>query len=174
MNSRLPVSDRFTWAVSVLRPAPTDRLLEIGCGTGILLQKLAALLTEGSVTGVERSPAGIRSARARNRSYIEQGRVHLIAADFIHFAPDGPLFDKVTGFNVSALWLKPLLYLPLIRAQLRPSGSFYCFYQPPFDKTAELVRIAHDVFRRHHFNIQEVLIEPMKPAPAFCIHAVPS
>jgi protein-L-isoaspartate O-methyltransferase len=51
------VAERFEWAVEVIDPAPSQRLLEIGCGQGVAVSLIAPLLSTGSITAIDRSKA---------------------------------------------------------------------------------------------------------------------
>lgn len=39
----MPASERLAWAAEVVAPSPSDRVLEVGCGHGVLLSLLADL-----------------------------------------------------------------------------------------------------------------------------------
>jgi SAM-dependent methyltransferase len=62
MASRVP--DRIAWAVDVLSAGPADRLLEIGCGTGVALELVCDRLGDGQITGIDRSEGDHRSGAA--------------------------------------------------------------------------------------------------------------
>jgi ubiquinone/menaquinone biosynthesis C-methylase UbiE len=44
---------------------PTMRVLDLGCGTGIISQAIARFLTSGSIVGVDRSPSMVLAAQNR-------------------------------------------------------------------------------------------------------------
>ena len=94
-------SARLTWAAGVVAPQPGERVLEVGCGHGVLVALLAD--RAGEVLGVDRSPTMVAAAARRNRAAIEAGRVRLQAVP-LHDADLGPhAFDVVVSFNVRAL-----------------------------------------------------------------------
>jgi 16S rRNA A1518/A1519 N6-dimethyltransferase RsmA/KsgA/DIM1 with predicted DNA glycosylase/AP lyase activity len=42
------INERFIWAASILSVRPTDHILEIGCGAGILTEQIAVHLKSAS------------------------------------------------------------------------------------------------------------------------------
>ncbi len=63
-ESHLPIVAP-TLALMDLQPA--DRVLDVGCGSGWLVRRLAALVPNGSVMGIDVSDEMIRRAQARER-----------------------------------------------------------------------------------------------------------
>ena len=72
---RVTASDRLVWAAGVVAPQPGERVLEVGCGHGVLVSLLAE--RAGLVLGVDRSPAMVAAAGRRNRAAVHAGRVEL-------------------------------------------------------------------------------------------------
>jgi SAM-dependent methyltransferase len=95
-------SARQSWAAGVVAPQSAERVLEVGCGRGVLV----ALLAEraGEVLAVDRSPAMVAAAGRRNREAVEAGRVRLQAAALADADLGSDPFDAVVGFDVRAFW----------------------------------------------------------------------
>jgi len=93
-------SARLTWVVGVIAARPGERVLEVGCGHGVLVALLADRAAE--VLGIDRSPTMVTAAGRRNRAAVEAGRVRLQAAALsdADLGPDP--FDAVVSFNVRA------------------------------------------------------------------------
>ncbi|MGK5559044.1 SAM-dependent methyltransferase [Actinomadura kijaniata] len=128
-----PVPERLRWAVETLRVAPDDRLLEIGCGSGVAVDLVCRRLDRGHILAVDRSETAIARAGRRNAAHVAAGRATLRAAtpDRLDLPP-GPRFDKVFAVNVNLFWTRsPRPELDLIRTWLKPSGALYLFYEPP-------------------------------------------
>ena len=70
----MKLNERFIWAVSVLDIKPTDNVLEIGCGAGILAEQIANKLTTGKITAIDKSMPMIKIASRRNKIFIETGK----------------------------------------------------------------------------------------------------
>ena len=97
-----PPSERLTWTADVVAARAGERVLEVGCGHGVLV----ALLAEraGQVLGVDRSATMIAAARRRNRSAIDAGRVRVQAAALRDAELGAEPFDVVVSVNVRAFW----------------------------------------------------------------------
>ena len=115
-------SERLAWTAALVDPAAGDRILEVGCGHGVLVALLAERVGTGHVVGVDRSPTMIAAAARRNRTAVDAGAVrlqaaHLTAADL----PDGG-FDVVVSFNVRTFWTPPGPEWDVVRRVLAPDG----------------------------------------------------
>lgn len=105
-----------------LRPA--DHVLEIGCGRGRTVARVARALVEGQVTGVDHSDAVIRAAARRCRRLIEDGRVRLEVADSARLPFADGSFDKAYCVHTIYFWANPIEHLREIRRVLETSGRF--------------------------------------------------
>lgn len=111
--------------------APGDALLEVGCGSGRALLRLAPRLRGGFAVGVDPSPLMLRHAAMRLRPWIEQGRVRLLegwTAQLPSF-PDGA-FHKAFGVHVAPIWDEPHANVAELRRVLRPGGCLVLGYRP--------------------------------------------
>ncbi|MDU8928464.1 class I SAM-dependent methyltransferase [Alisedimentitalea sp. MJ-SS2] len=98
---------------------PTDRVLEIGCGTGTTAIKLAPD-AEG-ILGTDLAPAMIGIARQRALEAGAENVTFSVAP--VEDLPEGP-FDVVMGFNLLHLLRDLNGSLADISARLRPGGLF--------------------------------------------------
>lgn len=95
------------WVAQLLDVHPTDRVLEVGFGSGVVVAWLAARATAGLVAGVDPSPEMVGQALARNREAVRGGRVDLRCASVESLPfPDGQ-FDKVLAINAVQVWPDP-------------------------------------------------------------------
>ena len=96
----MAVSERLAWAAGVVAPRLGERVLEAGCGHGVLV----SLLADPRVHGPRRRPvpAMIAAAGRRNRTAVEAGRVRLQAALLQDADLGADPFDVVVAFNVRA------------------------------------------------------------------------
>ena len=112
-----------------MAPEPGDRLLEIGCGSGVAVSLVCERLAGGRITAIDRSPTAIGRAAARNAGHVAAGRAVLRTADLESLRPtdlpEGPGgYDKVFAMSVNLFWVcTPTRELDPIRALLKPDGT---------------------------------------------------
>ena len=113
-------SERLAWAAGVVAPAAADRVLEVGCGHGVLLSLLAEWA--GEVVGVDRSATMTAAAHRRNAEAVAEGRVRLVTAPLTDADVGTTPFDVVVSFDVRAFWTPPAPEWDLVRRLLAPGG----------------------------------------------------
>jgi ubiquinone/menaquinone biosynthesis C-methylase UbiE len=107
--------------LEVLEAKPGERILELGCGHGRALRRVAE--ASGCAVGVDPSPVMCGVAKRHNRRVIEAGRVRVERGDSRHIPERDASFDKV--FSVHTLYFWPDLHEGLreIRRVLRSGGD---------------------------------------------------
>lgn len=110
----------FVWQygeslLELLAPKPGERILDLGCGTGQLTEKIAQ--SGAKVQGIDSSPAMISQAK---ENYPQ---LQFTVADARHFQINQP-FDAVFS-NAVLHWIKqPDAVISCIRQALKPGGRF--------------------------------------------------
>lgn len=102
MNSRhSKVTD---WGLAHLSVNEGDTILDVGCGGGRTVSKLAAMARQGKVHGVDFSEASVAVSKKTNARWIETGRVEICHGSVSQLPfPDG-MFDLVTGVETHFWW----------------------------------------------------------------------
>lgn len=97
-------SNLTDWGLAHLTIREGDRILDVGCGGGRTVAKLAALAPRGKVDGIDYAPTSVTAARMLNRSLIDTGRVSIQEASVseLPFADD--TFDLVTAVETHFWW----------------------------------------------------------------------
>jgi SAM-dependent methyltransferase len=102
MNSRhSKVTD---WGLSNVSMRTSDIILDVGCGGGRTVNKLAATVTEGKVYGVDFSDAAVAVATKTNRQWIAKGRVEIREGSVSHLPFADETFDIVTAVETHFWW----------------------------------------------------------------------
>src|SRR4029077_11827060 len=63
------------WGLSHVPLAPTNAILDVGCGGGKTIQELARAVPDGTVTGIDYSSASVAVAQRTNAGAIASGKV---------------------------------------------------------------------------------------------------
>lgn len=125
----------FAWLMNLSHSSLTDwglghvaigkdfKILDVGCGGGRTIGKLAALAPEGKVYGVDYADGSVATARGMNAQLIEAGRVEIKQASVSQLPfPDG-MFDLVTAVETQYYWPNLLGDMKEISRVLAPGGA---------------------------------------------------
>lgn len=98
-------------------------ILDVGCGGGRTVSKLAAIATQGKVYGVDYSEESVATTKRRNARWIDIGRVevHHGSVSQLPF-PDG-MFDLVTAVETHFWWPSLPTDMREIFRVLKPGGQ---------------------------------------------------
>ncbi len=107
-------------AVSALDVQPGQHVLELGCGPGAAIARMAA--RGALVTGLDQSEAMLRQAARRNRRHMAAGRVALHHGYCRRLPLEDGAVDRVLAVNVAYFWDDPAEVLAEIRRVLAEDG----------------------------------------------------
>ena len=111
-----------SWGLAHVPVEGTDTVLDVGCGGGLTIRKIAALAVAGRVYGADYSNASVAASKALNRAGIESGRVVIEKAAVSHLPFPGDSFDVVTAVETHYYWPDLPGDIREIRRVLRPGG----------------------------------------------------
>ncbi len=100
------------------KPQPSDRVLDVGCGTGILLQQLALTYPQSRLFGVDPVPEMLQVARQRLPATIELSQGWAQKLPF-----EDEQFDVVISCNMFHYIHQPMTALQEMRRVLRSGGE---------------------------------------------------
>ena len=83
---------------------PHDRVLEVGFGGGYLLGRMATVVTDGFLAGVDVSPAMVAFCEKRHRSLVEAGKLELKCAKAESLPYPSGYFTKACTVNSIFYW----------------------------------------------------------------------
>ncbi|MCP4748802.1 MAG: class I SAM-dependent methyltransferase [Desulfobacteraceae bacterium] len=119
------------WGLGFIDIANDIDALDIGCGGGRTVERLAGIATDGKVIGIDYSPDAVAVARKKNRVLINEKRVQIFqeAVSSMKFS-DGA-FDLITAFETHYFWpdfrndLKEVYRVTKQNGQLLIVGAVY-------------------------------------------------
>jgi ubiquinone/menaquinone biosynthesis C-methylase UbiE len=121
MNSRH--SKLTDWGLAHISIEIRYTILDVGCGGGRTLSKLAERATEGKVYGVDYSDASVAASKRTNAHWIETGRVEVQHGSVSRLPfPDG-MFDLVTAVETHFWWPDLAGDMQEIFRVLKPGGK---------------------------------------------------
>jgi ubiquinone/menaquinone biosynthesis C-methylase UbiE len=177
MNSRhSKVTD---WGLSQIAIKPTDTILDVGCGGGKTISKLAIMASEGKVCGVDYSDLCVGMARKLNALLIDKDRVEICEGSVSELPFKADSFDLVTAVETHFWWPDLSLGMREIRRVLKPGGTLIIIaevYKGATTGTAKLLEkyapktglkllsvVEHrDLFETAGFGNIQIVEEPRK------------
>jgi len=120
MNSRhSKVTD---WGLSHAVIEKQDIILDVGCGGGRTVSKLAAIATQGKVYGVDHSTESVAIAMRTNKQWIDIARVEVGKASVSRLPFSDRAFDIVTAVETHFWWPALPTDLREVLRVLKPGG----------------------------------------------------
>lgn len=138
--------NQLTLASLVLEPG--DRVIEVGFGAGDLLNRMAPVVSKGSIVGVDFSADMVAVCAKRFASLVQAGCVELrcASADDLPYAADH--FTKACTVNTIYFWPDPAVPLKELWRVLSVGGRLVVGFSPP----AALQRLP---VTKHGFTLYE-------------------
>lgn len=111
-------------ALALLDPAPHAAVIEIGFGTGRLLELLLEREPDGRVAGVDPATTMVDVARSRRSIRAAGGRADLRLGEAAHLPWPDATFDAAVALHSFQFWAEPLAAAREVARVLRPGGRF--------------------------------------------------
>jgi len=92
------------WGLAHVSVEEHDTVLDVGCGGGRTVHKLATAATEGKVYGIDFSEESVAASTKTNARWIETGRVEIRHASVSQLPFAEGMFDLVTAVETHFWW----------------------------------------------------------------------
>jgi SAM-dependent methyltransferase len=92
------------WGLQHIAVHERDTILDVGCGGGRTVAKLAAAASAGKTYGIDYSSASVDAARRINREFITAGRVEIQQGSVLSLPFADSTFDLVTAVETHFWW----------------------------------------------------------------------
>ena len=97
-------------------------VLDVGCGGGRTIEKLAGLASQGRVCGVDYASGSVAVSRAKNAQLIESGRVDVREGSVSRLPFADASFDLATAVETQYYWPDLLNDMKEVGRVLKPGG----------------------------------------------------
>ena len=111
------------WGLTKVEIAENATVLDIGCGGGRTLERLASLARLGKAVGIDYSEDSVAVARKRNQQLIANGRVEIIHGSVSSMPFSDATFDCVSAVETYYFWPDIAADLTEVRRVMKPSGQ---------------------------------------------------
>lgn len=112
------------WALDYMRFNDDDKILDVGCGGGAAIRRMAGMIDGGHLTGIDYSPVSVKASTALNTEEIEKGRVDILEASVSDLPFDDDSFDKIVTIESYYFWPELESDMKEIFRVLKPGGQF--------------------------------------------------
>ena len=110
------------WNLKHLDIKPDDIVLDVGCGGGININRMAEKAKK--VYGVDYSIESVKLSREVNRDLIGQGKVEVLEGDVQSLPFEDNTFDIITAFETVYFWPNIEKSFGEVKRVLKPGGTF--------------------------------------------------
>ena len=111
------------WAMGHIEVTEDAAALDVGCGGGKTVDRLAKMAADGWVVGLDYSEDSVIVSRRKNAKHIHDGRVEICHASVSAIPYEDNTFDLVTAMETFYFWPAPDTDLREVRRVLKPGGE---------------------------------------------------
>ena len=137
-------ADLNSFVMDMLELQSSDRVLEIGFGTGKLISQMAEFTTEGVVEGIDFSEVMLKQAGKINKHNVSNGKVRLQREECKNLPFENESFNKLCSINTLYFWKDPAKYFLEMFRVIRPGGIIAIGFRD--DKQMSSLNLSSDVF----------------------------
>jgi SAM-dependent methyltransferase len=111
------------WGLTHVAIRKGDAILDVGCGGGRTVRKLAGIASSGRVYGIDSSAASVTVSRRTNKQFIETGQVEIRQGSVSSLPFSDSEFDLVTAVNSHCYWPDLVTDMKEVLRVLKPGGT---------------------------------------------------
>lgn len=111
------------WGLTHVSVQRRDTILDVGCGGGKTVARLAAMASEGKTYGIDYSETSVAASQKMNRKAIASGRVEILLGSVSLLPFPGQSFDLVTAVETHYYWPDLNGDMKEVLRVLKPGGA---------------------------------------------------
>ncbi|MGJ8739994.1 class I SAM-dependent methyltransferase [Clostridium botulinum] len=113
-----------TWGLDKFKVKEDNIILDIGCGGGRTVNRLAHGVPKGKVFGMDYSLDCVNFSKKYNKDLIENGKVEIIHGSVDKMPFEDNKFDIISAVETTYFWPNLLDSFKEVKRVLKPSGKF--------------------------------------------------
>ena len=111
------------WGLSHISIGDYDKVLDIGCGGGGTIHKLAKIVTMGKIHGIDYSEDSVRISKNTNKVAIQAGYVEIRQGSVSSLPFPEDMFDLITAIETHYFWPELINDMKEVLRVLKPGGT---------------------------------------------------
>lgn len=141
------------WGLSHIAIMETDTILDVGCGGGRTVHKLAAFATRGKIYGIDHSEDSVATAVRTNRRWLGTDHVEIQQGSVSRLPFSDRMFDLVTAVETHYYW--PDLHADMreVLRVLKPGGNLIIIAEAykggKHEQRLQVTRGGHEIYELH-------------------------
>ena len=112
------------WGLAHVSVGSKDTILDVGCGGGKTVARLAGMAAEGKTYGIDYAVTSVTASRRANRKAVASDRVRILLGSVSRLPFPETMFDLVTAVETHYYWPDLNADAQEILRVLKPGGTF--------------------------------------------------
>lgn len=112
------------WGLACIELHTGDTVLDIGCGGGNTLARIAERVTEGHLVGIDYAETSVEASRAFNAALVAAGRMEILHGSVESLPFEDGHFDAVVTVESFYFWPNPEECLKEVARVVKKGGTF--------------------------------------------------
>jgi len=129
--------------------------LDVGCGGGRTVSKLAAKVSEGKAYGIDYSAASVAASNKANQQWIRDGHVEIQQGSVSKLPFPDCMFDLVTAVETHYYWPDLTADLKEILRVLKPGGKLLIIAEAYKRRRIDPTQAAMKLLRAAYLSVDE-------------------
>ncbi|MBU3130631.1 class I SAM-dependent methyltransferase [Clostridium tagluense] len=112
------------WGFEKINIKKNDVILDIGCGGGRTVNRMASIATEGKTFGIDYSTDCVEWSKDYNEKFIKESKVEILHASVEKIPFENDKFDIISAVETIYFWPNLVGNFKDVKRVLKPSGKF--------------------------------------------------
>lgn len=147
------------WGLTHVSIQNRDTILDVGCGGGMTVARVAAMATEGKTYGIDYSEESVAASQRANRKWIAAGRAEILLGSVSHLPFPNQMVDLVTAVETHYYWPDLNADMQEVLRVLKPGGALIIIAEAykggKYDRLLRRLEELRGVVNYAHLSVSE-------------------